>query len=85
MSAESSELGGILLLILSAGSYLCDGEGLLLGVLAEADHKEHLSGEQQTAAVLLTWTTHNGHLQRHVELWPTQRLEHLPVEREKNK
>lgn len=35
-------------------SYLCDGEGLLLGVLTEADHKQYLRGEEQTAGMLLT-------------------------------
>lgn len=66
-------------------THLCDGEGLLLGVLTEADHKQHLRGEEQAASVLLTWPTHYGHLQGHVELRPTQRLEHLPVERKQAK
>lgn len=66
-------------------SYLCDGEGLLLGVLTEADHKQYLRGEEQTASMLLTWPTHDGHLQGHVELRPPQRLEHLPVVIEESK
>lgn len=70
---------------LTAGSYLCDGEGLLLGVLTKADHKQHLRGEEQTASMLLTRPTHNGHLQGHVELRAPQRLEHLPVVREQSK
>lgn len=70
---------------LTAGSYLCDGEGLLLGVLTKADYKQHLRGEEQTASMLLTRPTHNGHLQGHVELWAPQRLEHLPVVREQSK
>lgn len=62
-----------------AGRYLCDGEGLLLGVLAHTDHEQHLGGEQQAAGVLLTRPAHDDHLQGHVELRPPQRLEHLPA------
>lgn len=60
---------------------LCDGEGLLLGVLAQADHEQHLGGEQQAAGVLLARAAHDGHLQGHVQLRPAQGLQHLPVAR----
>lgn len=73
------------LCFLTAASYLCDGKGLLLGVLTEADHKQDLRGEEQTASMLLTWTTHNGHLQGHMELRPAQRLQHLPAVIEGNR
>lgn len=66
-------------LLPAAGHYLCDGEGLLLGVLAHTDHEQNLGGEQQAAGVLLARPAHDDHLQRHVELRPPQRLEHLPA------
>lgn len=51
--------------------HLRDGEGLLLRVLAEADHKEDLRGKQQASSMLLARPADDGHFQGHVQLWST--------------
>lgn len=61
---------------------LGDGEGLLLRVLADAHHEQHLRREQQAALLLLARASHEHHVQGHVHFRPAQRLKHLPVAKE---